>query len=56
MDWPELDDKRILLLAGHYNSDGEPYVNEDEYAAAMERIRNVTPSSPVWRLVSNKNS
>ncbi|KAH7212023.1 hypothetical protein DER44DRAFT_838153 [Fusarium oxysporum] len=37
MDWPELDDRR------------EPYVNDDEYAAATVRIKNITPSSPLWR-------
>lgn len=54
MDWPELDDKRVLILAGHYNSEGEPYVTDKEYDEAMERIKNITPSSPCWRLV-NRN-
>ncbi|KAF4950294.1 hypothetical protein FGADI_8277 [Fusarium gaditjirri] len=49
MDWPELDDRRILLLGGFSNLQGEPYVNGDEYAAATERIKNITPSSPLWR-------
>ncbi|EXM02754.1 hypothetical protein NOF04DRAFT_22340 [Fusarium oxysporum II5] len=49
MDWPELDDRRILLLGGFSNAQGEPYVNDDEYAAATVRIKNITPSSPLWR-------
>ncbi|ENH67001.1 hypothetical protein FOC1_g10004633 [Fusarium oxysporum f. sp. cubense race 1] len=49
MDWPELDDRRILLLGGFSNPQGEPYVSDDEYAAATERIKNITPSSPLWR-------
>ncbi|SCO81409.1 uncharacterized protein FRV6_05622 [Fusarium oxysporum] len=49
MDWLELDDRRILLLGGFSNPQGEPYVSDDEYAAATERIKNITPSSPLWR-------
>ncbi|KAF5694160.1 hypothetical protein FDENT_1465 [Fusarium denticulatum] len=49
MDWPELDDRRLLLLGGFINPRGEPYVSDDEYAAAIERIKNITPSSPLWR-------
>lgn len=49
IDWPELYDRRILLLGGFSNSD----VGEDEYAAAEERIRNITPSSPLWGSFGN---
>ncbi|KAG7418060.1 hypothetical protein Forpe1208_v004276 [Fusarium oxysporum f. sp. rapae] len=49
MDWPELDDRRILLFGGFSNPQGEPYINDDEYAAATERVKNITPSSPLWR-------
>ncbi|EXK44450.1 hypothetical protein FOXG_04052 [Fusarium oxysporum f. sp. lycopersici 4287] len=49
MDWPDLDDRRILLLGGFSNAQGEPYVNDDEYAAATVGIKNITPSSPLWR-------
>lgn len=49
MDWPELDDRRLLLLGGFTNPRGESYVNDDEYTVATERIKNITPSSPLWR-------
>ncbi|KAH7245732.1 hypothetical protein BKA59DRAFT_476168 [Fusarium tricinctum] len=49
IDWPELNDRRILLLGGFSDSG----VGEDEYAAAEERIRNITPSSPLWRSFGN---
>jgi hypothetical protein len=49
IDWPELVDRRILLLGGFSDSG----VGEDEYAAAEERIRNITPSSPLWRSFGN---
>ncbi|KAF7563632.1 hypothetical protein G7046_g454 [Stylonectria norvegica] len=39
IDWPELDDERILLM----------YSDADETAAAEVRIRNITPSSPLWQ-------
>ncbi|KAJ4122918.1 hypothetical protein NW768_009908 [Fusarium equiseti] len=49
VDWPELNDRQVLLLFGHVNDDGKPYVTEEECDAAEERIRNITPSSPLWR-------
>ncbi|KAF4443139.1 hypothetical protein F53441_11538 [Fusarium austroafricanum] len=48
-DWPELKDRHILMLGELLNPQGEPYVSDDEYAAAEERIDNITPSSPLWR-------
>ena len=49
IDWPELTDRQFLLLYGHFNDQGEPYVTEEECDAAEERMRNITPSSPLWR-------
>jgi hypothetical protein len=48
VDWPELTDRQVLLLHGHVNDQGEPYVTEEECDAAEDRIRNITPSSPLW--------
>ncbi|KAF5001165.1 hypothetical protein FGRMN_1189 [Fusarium graminum] len=51
IDWPKLDDKRILLLGGFSDSD----IDDDQYAAAEERIRNITPASPLWRSFGNES-
>ncbi|KAI6758791.1 hypothetical protein HG530_011031 [Fusarium avenaceum] len=48
VDWPELEDQRILMSAHMTTPEGEPYYNsEEEIAAARKRIRNITSSSPL---------
>jgi hypothetical protein len=55
VDWPELTDRQVLLLHGHVNDQGEPYVTEEECDAAEDRIRNITPSSPLWRSFGDRS-
>ncbi|KAH7245733.1 hypothetical protein BKA59DRAFT_174148 [Fusarium tricinctum] len=47
VDWPELEDQRILMLAHITTPEGEPYNSEEEVAAARKRTRNITSSSPL---------
>ncbi|KPM42506.1 hypothetical protein AK830_g4045 [Neonectria ditissima] len=47
MDWPEIADELYLADALHENLEGKP-VDKDEVRAAMERLREITPSSPCW--------
>ncbi|KAF4951552.1 hypothetical protein FSARC_12883 [Fusarium sarcochroum] len=56
VDWPELEDQQILMLANFTTSQGDSYNSEDEVAAAKERIRNITPSSPLWGSFGNSNT
>ncbi|TQW06614.1 hypothetical protein IF2G_06036 [Cordyceps javanica] len=46
-DWPEIADELFLVNAMHDRREGKP-VNENEVRAAEERLRQITPSSPVW--------
>lgn len=47
-DWPEIADQLFLLNVMHDRQEGKP-VNENEVRAAEERLRQITPSSPVWQ-------
>ncbi|XWW97770.1 hypothetical protein V2A60_005757 [Cordyceps javanica] len=46
-DWPEIADELFLVNAMYDRREGKP-VNENEVRAAEERLRQITPSSPVW--------
>ncbi|KAM3427769.1 hypothetical protein MY4824_009225 [Beauveria thailandica] len=46
-DWPEIADQLFVLNAMYDRREGKP-VNENEVRAAEERLRQITPSSPVW--------
>lgn len=48
VDWPELNDQHVLGLRGLLDSDGAPYVTEEQLVAAEAGIHNITPSSPLW--------
>ncbi|KAF5020031.1 hypothetical protein F66182_7967 [Fusarium sp. NRRL 66182] len=56
VDWPEFEDQRILMLATILDPEGRPYNSEEEVAAASERIRNITPSSPLWSSFGSSNT
>ncbi|KAI0018851.1 hypothetical protein F4780DRAFT_499312 [Xylariomycetidae sp. FL0641] len=47
LDWPEVADRWIVDSQWMTLARGEP-INEAEIAAAKERMRNITPSSPCW--------
>jgi hypothetical protein len=53
IDWPELGDRSTLFLQGQINPNGVPYVSDEDVAAAHEGLRNITPSSPLWRSFGN---
>lgn len=53
IDWPELEDQRILMLANFATPEGGSYSSEEEVAAAEKGISNITRSSPLWRLAGN---
>jgi hypothetical protein len=53
VDWPELEDQRILMLANFMTPEGGSYSNEEEVAAAKKGIRNITRSSPLWHLTGD---
>ncbi|RFU30676.1 hypothetical protein B7463_g5661, partial [Scytalidium lignicola] len=46
-DWPELQDKMFLITQSMAQSRGEP-VDEAAVAEALERMKQITPSSPCW--------
>ncbi|KAF7548536.1 hypothetical protein G7Z17_g6998 [Cylindrodendrum hubeiense] len=47
-DWPELDDYHIVGLAIGSRQWGQP-VDEEAVAAAEARLKDITPSSPLWK-------
>ncbi|KAM0350577.1 hypothetical protein ACHAPU_003061 [Fusarium lateritium] len=47
VDWPEIADDLYLIDAMHENWNGNP-VDKDEIRAALERLEEITPSSPCW--------
>ncbi|KAK4115530.1 hypothetical protein N656DRAFT_834716 [Canariomyces notabilis] len=47
VDWPELYDEQEILLANFRATQGEP-VDQAAIDAAMERMKQITPSSPLW--------
>lgn len=47
-DWPEIVDQHTVMLAIGYRQWGEP-VDEDAVAAAEAGLKNITPSSPLWK-------
>ncbi|KAH7236976.1 uncharacterized protein BKA55DRAFT_597482 [Fusarium redolens] len=47
VDWPEIADELYLIGAMHDYWDGQP-VDKNEVRAALERLQQITPSSPVW--------
>lgn len=50
VDWPEYEDHWFLFMQSQARYQGE-VVDEEAVAAAQERLRNITPSSPLWRNV-----
>lgn len=46
-DWPEVTDDLYLVDAMHEHSEGK-VVDKDEIRAALERLKQITPSSPIW--------
>jgi hypothetical protein len=46
-DWPELGDEFMVILLQWEASQGKP-VDQAEIDAAYERMRQITPSSPLW--------
>lgn len=47
VDWPEIADDFYLIDAMHEHYEGKD-VDKDEIRAALERLKQVTPSSPIW--------
>ncbi|CAM1503228.1 Fc.00g080040.m01.CDS01 [Cosmosporella sp. VM-42] len=47
INWPEVDDESYIFLQEQAGWQGEP-VDEEGLAAAKERLKNITPSSPLW--------
>ncbi|KAF4345044.1 hypothetical protein FBEOM_918 [Fusarium beomiforme] len=47
VDWPEIADELYLIGAMHDYYDGQP-VDKNEVRTALERLQQITPSSPVW--------
>jgi hypothetical protein len=52
VDWPELYDEQEILLANFRATQGEP-VDQAAIDAAMERMKQITPSSPLWNIGGN---
>ncbi|KAF4952256.1 hypothetical protein FGADI_6876 [Fusarium gaditjirri] len=52
VDWPEIADELYLIGAMHDYWDGQP-VDKSKVRAALERLQQITLSSPVW---SNRNA
>lgn len=49
LDWPELDDRHLVTLLHYEASQGQP-LDQAAVEAAVERMRQITPSSPLWKL------
>jgi hypothetical protein len=47
-DWPELQDRSMILLEGDIDMDGSQMVTDEQVAKAKANIGNITPSSPLW--------
>ncbi|KAJ9416330.1 hypothetical protein QL093DRAFT_2593095 [Fusarium oxysporum] len=47
VDWPEIADELYLIGAMHDYWDGQR-VDKNKVRAALERLQQITPSSPVW--------
>ncbi|KAL2022503.1 hypothetical protein VTK56DRAFT_5110 [Thermocarpiscus australiensis] len=48
VDWPELGDRRLILMWQYEALRGNP-LNQAAIDAAVERMKQITPSSPIWR-------
>jgi hypothetical protein len=46
-DWPELGDLHMVTLLQYEASQGKP-VDQADIDAAYERMKQITPSSPLW--------
>ncbi|KAH6951521.1 hypothetical protein DER45DRAFT_510669 [Fusarium avenaceum] len=55
IDWPEIADDLYLIDAMHEHWNGRP-VDKDEIRAALERLKQVTPSSPAWHNRETRHS
>jgi hypothetical protein len=55
IDWPEIADDLFLVDAMHEHWNGRP-VDKDEIRAALERLKQITPSSPVWENRETRHS
>lgn len=56
-DWSELNDELILRqegLVGVVDPSGQPYVEAEQGAAAKVGIYHLTPSSPLWPMMSDE--
>lgn len=48
IDWPEVDDDSYIFMQCQARLQGKA-VDEEAVSAAQARLRNITPSSPLWR-------
>ncbi|KAM0209437.1 hypothetical protein ACHAQI_006484 [Fusarium lateritium] len=55
IDWPEIADDLYLIDAMHEHWNGRP-MDTDEIRAALERLQQITPSSPVWENRETRHS
>lgn len=47
VDWPELNDERLIFALQDEAEGGKP-LDQDAIDAALERLKQITPSSPLW--------
>lgn len=47
VDWPELNDENLILTLQEEVLQGKP-LNQAAMDAALERLKQITPSSPLW--------
>lgn len=47
IDWPELNDENLVLALQEKVQEGKP-LNQAAMDAALERLKQITPSSPLW--------
>jgi hypothetical protein len=47
VDWPELRDENLVLALQEEAREGKP-LNQAAMDAALERLKQITPSSPLW--------
>ncbi|KAH7129168.1 hypothetical protein EDB81DRAFT_871782 [Dactylonectria macrodidyma] len=55
VDWPEIADDLYLIDAMHKHYEGK-VVDKEKIQAALERLKQVTPSSPVWHNRETRHS
>ncbi|KAH7125827.1 hypothetical protein EDB81DRAFT_698246 [Dactylonectria macrodidyma] len=55
VDWPELEDDWYLFEQYQASWQGQP-LDQESVTAAHERLKNITPSSPLWDKVYGSNT